>query len=122
MRETDVWKNASDAEFDNSLDAMEKLVMNRLYDLYAPLFRVLNIVLILHGPSTFTPQIDRQHRPIMADDLERDHVLRQRIKLFGWIEESHLDIPTGEGSGGFVMFAEQGRCVHLSSSLNACVI
>ena len=34
MREADVWKNATDAEFDNALEAMEKLVMNRLYELY----------------------------------------------------------------------------------------
>lgn len=34
MREADVWKNATNAEFDNALEAMEKLVMNRLYELY----------------------------------------------------------------------------------------
>lgn len=33
MREADVWKNASDVEFDNALESMEKLVMNRLYEL-----------------------------------------------------------------------------------------
>lgn len=33
MRSCDVWKNASDAEFDNAMEGMEKLVMNRLYDL-----------------------------------------------------------------------------------------
>ena len=33
MRECDVWRNASDAEFDNAMEGMEKLVMNRLYDL-----------------------------------------------------------------------------------------
>ena len=36
MRETDVWKSASDAEFDNAMEGMEKLVMNRLYDVYEP--------------------------------------------------------------------------------------
>lgn len=33
MRECEVWKNASDTEFDNAMEGMEKLVMNRLYDL-----------------------------------------------------------------------------------------
>ena len=33
MRESEVWRNASDAEFDNAMEGMEKLVMNRLYDL-----------------------------------------------------------------------------------------
>jgi Domain of unknown function (DUF5601) len=36
MRETDVWKSASDVEFDNAMEGMEKLVMNRLYDVYEP--------------------------------------------------------------------------------------
>jgi len=58
---------------------------------------------------TFTPQIARMvpARPITTDDLERDRVLSQRISLFGWIEEKHLDVPEGEGSGGFLMFAQQ---------------
>ncbi|KAF5361815.1 hypothetical protein D9756_002397 [Leucocoprinus leucothites] len=91
MRSCEVWKNASDAEFDNALEGMEKLVMNRLYDF------------------TFTPQVTRAHpsRPTTTDDLERDRVLSQRIALFGWLEEKHLDIPTGEGSKGFMMFAQQ---------------
>ena len=33
MRESEVWANASEAEFDNAMEGMEKLVMNRLYDL-----------------------------------------------------------------------------------------
>lgn len=91
MRASDVWKNASDAEFDNAMEGMEKLVMNRLYEF------------------TFTPQVVHAvpPRPITADDLERDRVLSQRIALFGWIEEKHLDLPEGEGSAGFLMFAQQ---------------
>ncbi|KAF8967767.1 hypothetical protein BDZ97DRAFT_1803218 [Flammula alnicola] len=91
MRECDVWKNCSEADFENSMEGMEKLVMNRLYDF------------------TFTPQLLRANppRPITTDDLERDRVLSQRIALFGWLEEKHLDIPEGEGSRGFLMFAEQ---------------
>lgn len=91
MRECEVWRNASDAEFDNAMESMEKLVMNQLYQF------------------TFTPQVARvvPRRQITADDLERDRVLSQRIALFGWIEERHLDIPEGEGSKGFLMFAQQ---------------
>ena len=47
-------------------------------------------------------------RPITTDDLERDRVLSQRIALFGWLEEKHLDIPTGDDSKGFMVFAQQG--------------
>ena len=32
MQECEVWKNTTEAEFDNALEGMEKLVMNRLYD------------------------------------------------------------------------------------------
>ncbi|KAK2462714.1 hypothetical protein APHAL10511_005232 [Amanita phalloides] len=91
MRNCEVWRNASEAEFDNALEGMEKLVMNRLYDF------------------TFTPQValavpPRRYNP---DDLERDRVLAQRISLFGWVEETHLDVPVGEGSEGFISFAVQ---------------
>ncbi|KAK0239117.1 hypothetical protein EDD85DRAFT_531355 [Armillaria nabsnona] len=91
MRECEVWRSASDAEFDNAMEGMEKLVMNQLYQF------------------TFTPQVARAvpRRQITADDLERDRVLSQRIALFGWVEETHLDIPEGEGSKGFLMFAQQ---------------
>ncbi|CAA7269224.1 unnamed protein product [Cyclocybe aegerita] len=91
MRECEVWRNSSDAEFENAMEGMEKLVMNRLYDF------------------TFTPQLVHAvpPRPITTDDLERDRVLSQRIALFGWIEEKHLDIPESEGSKGFLMFAQQ---------------
>ncbi|KAF9497134.1 hypothetical protein BDN71DRAFT_1388169 [Pleurotus eryngii] len=92
MREVDAWKAASDVEFDYAMEGMEKLVMNRLYEF------------------TFTPQVARAAppRPITSDDLEKDRILSQRIGLFGWIEEKHLDIPVGEGSKGFLMFAQQG--------------
>lgn len=33
MRESDVWRHTTDAEFENAMEGMEKLVMNRLYDL-----------------------------------------------------------------------------------------
>ena len=47
-------------------------------------------------------------RPITTDDLERDRVLTQRIALFGWVEPAHLDVPTAEGTNGFLLFAQQG--------------
>ncbi|OSX64362.1 hypothetical protein POSPLADRAFT_1079301, partial [Postia placenta MAD-698-R-SB12] len=91
MRQCDIWRNATDVEFDNALEGMEKLVMNRLYEF------------------TFTPQVVRMvpPRPVTVDDLERDRVLSQRIALFRWIEPKHLDVPEGEGSEGFLTFAQQ---------------
>ncbi|KDN47098.1 hypothetical protein RSAG8_03875, partial [Rhizoctonia solani AG-8 WAC10335] len=75
MRECEIWKKAGDIEFDNAVEGMEKLVMNRIYEF------------------TFTPQILRSGRPVTTDDLERDRVLKQRIALFQWIRPEHLDIP-----------------------------
>ncbi|KLT38332.1 hypothetical protein CC85DRAFT_331699 [Cutaneotrichosporon oleaginosum] len=88
MRAVEPWKSQSEAEFDNALEAMEKLVMNRLY------------------PYTFTPQLHDGH-PITTDDLERDAVFAQRVRLFGWVQEKHLDVPEGEAAQGFLGFAEQ---------------
>lgn len=90
MRECDVWKNQSDNEFENAKEAMEKLVMNRLY------------------PYTFTPAVQKEGRwAVQTDDLERDRVLRQRILLFGWLSEEHLDVPVGDHSRGFIEFSIQ---------------
>jgi hypothetical protein len=58
--------------------------------------------------STFTPQLVPS-QPITTDDLERDAVFSQRVRLFGWIREKHLDVPEGEASQGFLGFAQQGE-------------
>ncbi|OXG78838.1 vacuolar protein sorting-associated protein 9 [Cryptococcus neoformans var. grubii Br795] len=88
MVQVEPWKSQSSAEFDNALEAMEKLVMNRLYN------------------YTFTPELVPS-QPITTDDLERDRVFSQRVRLFGWIREKHLDVPEGEAAQGFLGFAEQ---------------
>ncbi|GAA6056714.1 hypothetical protein JCM3770_006481 [Rhodotorula araucariae] len=89
MRTVDPWKSLLDvdwrddperaeAEFDLALEAMEKLVMNRLWHL------------------TFTPALDLGAFPgsmSPSGDVERDDVLNQRIRLFSWIEPKHLDLP-----------------------------
>lgn len=102
MRETDIWRNATEEEFDNAMEGMEKLVMNRLYEYtYTPCLPLL------------TPP-----RPVTADDLERDRVLSQRIALFSWVRPRHLDIPElesddNDGNGnntGFLEFAQQELC------------
>ncbi|KAK8854715.1 hypothetical protein IAR55_003454 [Kwoniella newhampshirensis] len=88
MGQVEPWKSQSQAEFENAMEAMEKLVMNRLYN------------------YTFTPQLVPS-QPITTDDLERDAVFAQRVRLFGWVREKHLDVPEGEASQGFLGFAEQ---------------
>jgi hypothetical protein len=61
--------------------------------------------------STFTPQLQAT-QPITTDDLERDAVFAQRVRLFRWVREKHLDVPEGEASQGFLGFAEQGKFLH----------
>lgn len=90
MRECDVWRNLGETDFENAKEAMEKLVMNRLY------------------PYTFTPAVQKEGRwAVQTDDLERDRVLQQRIALFGWLKEEHLDVPVGDHSRGFIEFSIQ---------------
>ncbi|GAA5910721.1 hypothetical protein JCM6882_002061 [Rhodosporidiobolus microsporus] len=94
MRSCDPWKSIvevewrhdperGEAEFDMAMEAMEKLVMNRLWHL------------------TFTPALDLSTFPghmSPSGDVERDHVLSQRIRLFQWIEPKHLDLPIPSSS------------------------
>lgn len=90
MRQTAIWASLSETDFENATEAMEKLVMNRLY------------------AFTFTPAVAKEGRwSPQTDDLEKDRVLRERIELFSWIKEEHLDVPTGDHSRGFVEFAIQ---------------
>ncbi|KAG9286138.1 hypothetical protein G9A89_010152 [Geosiphon pyriformis] len=71
MRECEIWRDVSDQEFENAKEGMEKLVMNRLYTL------------------TFAPAIQG---PVTSDDRERDEILHQKIQIFRWVREEHLDI------------------------------
>jgi Rab5 GDP/GTP exchange factor len=116
MGQCDVWRGVSDAEFDNAREGMEKLVMNRLYS------------------QTFSPAIpppapsrrergkqrgsDKQgglgRRGQHQEDVERDEVLAQKVAIYGWVREEHLDIkPVGESGRKFLTLAQQGNLLHL---------
>ncbi|PWN42123.1 hypothetical protein IE81DRAFT_347693 [Ceraceosorus guamensis] len=89
MKQVAPFSTLSQHEFENAMEAMEKLIMNRLYSF------------------TFSPAIARDGRwKVQTDDLERDRVFRQRVRLFEWIREEHLDVPRGEHSQSFVDFAK----------------
>ncbi|KAH6646166.1 hypothetical protein BKA67DRAFT_525981 [Truncatella angustata] len=110
MAQCDVWREVSDAEFDNAREGMEKLVMNRLYT------------------QTFSPAIPPPHpipgsrsRKNRADkpmgpgrkgqhqeDVERDEILTQKINIYGWVREAHLDIaPVSDSGKRFLTLAQQ---------------
>ena len=111
MAQCEVWKEVSDAEFDNAKEGMEKLVMNRLYSqTFSPAI-----------PSQITSSIPKGKRKSAdrptglgrrgqhQEDNERDDILAQKVRIYGWIREQHLEIAPVGGSGRrFLTLAEQG--------------
>jgi len=108
----DVWRDVSDTEFDNAKEGMEKLVMNRLY------------------AQTFSPAIPPPVQPARSrsrgrrkeadkelgpgrrgqhqEDVERDEILAQKIRIYSWVREEHLDIaPVGPNGERFLRLAQQ---------------
>ncbi|KAL8693307.1 MAG: hypothetical protein Q9224_003776 [Gallowayella concinna] len=110
MSQCDIWRGVSDAEFDNAKEGMEKLVMNRLYSqTFSPAIpppappqggkgRKKNIEKLL-GPGR-----KGQHQ----EDIERDEILGQKVRIYRWVQEEHLDIPPlGDNGRRFMSFAQQ---------------
>lgn len=76
------FKTASEAEFDNAHEGMEKLIMNRLYpDLFPPL-------IVAKLGKTATQRLGH------GEDLDRDRILSDKIRIYSWVREKHLDLPT----------------------------
>lgn len=117
----EVWRDVSDAEFDNAREGMEKLVMNRLYaQTFSP---------AIPPPQPIPgakPRRKGAERPLgpgrrgqHQEDVERDEVVAQKIKIYGWVREEHLDIPpVGESGKRFLKLAQQGMRI----SVQACRI
>lgn len=107
----EVWRDVSDAEFDNAREGMEKLVMNRLYSqTFSPAIPPPKPVPGARpkkrgGELPLGPGRRGQHQ----EDVERDDIVTQKINIYGWIKPEHLDIPVIEDSGRkFLKLAQQG--------------
>ncbi|KAF2844792.1 hypothetical protein T440DRAFT_473114 [Plenodomus tracheiphilus IPT5] len=108
MAQCEVWRTVSDAEFDNAREGMEKLVMNRLYtQTFSP---------AIPPPEPASPRKGRRRqeppgpgrRGQHQEDVERDEVLAQKVRIYKWVNESHLDIkPVGEKGRKFLHLAQQ---------------
>ncbi|CAG8671041.1 6406_t:CDS:10 [Funneliformis caledonium] len=98
MRDCELWRNATEAEFENAKEGMEKLVMNRLYKL------------------TFSPAI---RGSVTTDDKERDEILHKKIQIFRWVKEEHLDIPSAPHNEQFLEFAKNGLIRHVDGEEGA---
>ncbi|PMD48593.1 hypothetical protein L207DRAFT_414417 [Hyaloscypha variabilis F] len=109
MAQCEVWREVSDAEFDNAREGMEKLVMNRLYtQTFSPAIPPPQPI-----PGT-RPRRRGAERPMgpgrrgqHQEDVERDEVLAQKVSIYGWIKEEHLDIPAvGDSGKRFLVLAQ----------------
>ncbi|CAO2655055.1 Nn.00g117880.m01.CDS01 [Neocucurbitaria sp. VM-36] len=108
MAQCEVWRTVSDAEFDNAREGMEKLVMNRLYNqTFSP---------AIPPPEPASPRKGRRrHEPPgpgrrgqHQEDVERDEVLAQKVRIYKWVKEEHLDIkPVGDKGRKFLHLAQQ---------------
>lgn len=112
MTHCEVWKGVSDAEFDNAREGMEKLVMNRLYSqtfspaIPAPAPVQRSKIKKKSIEDSLGPGRKGQHQ----EDIERDEVLGQKVRIYGWVQEEHLDIPPVSDSGRrFLILAQQGK-------------
>ncbi|KAL2130352.1 hypothetical protein VTI74DRAFT_6556 [Chaetomium olivicolor] len=110
MAQCEVWRDVSDAEFDNAREGMEKLVMNRLYtQTFSPAIPAPQPIPGAKpkkrgGERPMGPGRRGQHQ----EDVERDEILAQKINIYGWVREEHLDIPPVSESGKrFLKLAQQ---------------
>ncbi|KAK9439046.1 guanine nucleotide exchange factor Vps9 [Metarhizium brunneum] len=106
----DVWRDVSDAEFDNAREGMEKLVMNRLYtQTFSPAIAPPKPIPGAKprrrgGDVPLGPGRRGQHQ----EDVERDEILTQKINIYGWVKLEHLDIPpVGDSGRRFLKLAQQ---------------
>ncbi|KAF6797590.1 guanine nucleotide exchange factor vps9 [Colletotrichum sojae] len=110
MAQCEVWREVSDAEFDNAREGMEKLVMNRLYtQTFSPAIPPPQPIPGAKpkrrgGERPMGPGRRGQHQ----EDVERDDVLTQKINIYAWLREEHLDIPpAGESGRRFLELAQK---------------
>ncbi|KAJ4300139.1 hypothetical protein N0V88_002808 [Collariella sp. IMI 366227] len=110
MAQCEVWRDVTDAEFDNAREGMEKLVMNRLYtQTFSPAIPAPQPIPGAKpkkrgGERPMGPGRRGQHQ----EDVERDEILAQKINIYGWVREEHLDIPPVSESGKrFLKLAQQ---------------
>jgi hypothetical protein len=107
MAQCEVWRTVSDGEFDNACEGMEKLVMNRLYSqTFSPAIPAPDPALARRRKTGQPPPGRRgQHQ----EDVERDEILGQKVRIYSWVREEHLDIkPLNDKGKRFLSLAQQG--------------
>ncbi|KAL8832532.1 MAG: hypothetical protein Q9191_000214 [Dirinaria sp. TL-2023a] len=110
MAQCEVWRGVSDAEFDNAKEGMEKLVMNRLYtQTFSPAIPPPTPVQDGKGKAKDLEKLrGPSRRGQHQEDIERDEILGQKVRIYRWVQEEHLDIaPVGESGRRFLSLAQQ---------------
>ena len=105
-----VWRDVTDAEFDNAKEGMEKLVMNRLYaQTFSPAIPPPAPAPTPKGKrKNIEKSLETGRRGQHQEDIERDEILGQKVRIYGWIQEEHLDIPpVGDSGRRFLILAQQ---------------
>ncbi|KAI9670696.1 MAG: hypothetical protein M1831_005916 [Alyxoria varia] len=107
MAKCDVWRSVSDAEFDNAKEGMEKLVMSKLYSQTFP--PEIPPIEPLKGrrkgnAQPMSPGRRGQHQ----EDVERDEIMAQKVRIYSWVQEQHLDIkPFADKGKKYLSLAQQ---------------
>ena len=112
MAYCEIWRHITEAEFDNVKEGMEKLVMNRLYSqTFSPAIPSLSPDVGGRGKRKGEEKVLRTgRRGQHQEDVERDDVLSQKIRIYGWVREEHLDIAAVGGNGKRLLdLAQQGN-------------
>ncbi|MCJ1469396.1 hypothetical protein MMC07_008029 [Pseudocyphellaria aurata] len=110
MSQCEIWRGVNDAEFDNAKEGMEKLVMNRLYSqTFSPAIPLQVPAVGTKGKrKNFDKLLGQGRRGQHQEDIERDEVLSQKVSIYGWVQEEHLDIrPVGDSGRRFLTLAQQ---------------
>ncbi|KIX94401.1 uncharacterized protein Z520_09787 [Fonsecaea multimorphosa CBS 102226] len=108
----EVWREVSDNEFDNAKEGMEKLVMNRLYSqTFSPAIPPSPPVARSRSRGR-RKELEKSQGPGRRgqhqEDVERDEILAQKIRIYSWVREEHLDIaPVGPNGERFLRLAQQ---------------
>lgn len=102
MDQCEVWREVGDGELDNAQEGMEKLVMNRLYT------QTFSPAILPHEPGVRVDERFPGRKGQHQEDVERDQVLTEKVRIYSWIREEHLDIGdtvTGDGGRRFLELA-----------------
>ncbi|KAG8533426.1 uncharacterized protein KY384_002209 [Bacidia gigantensis] len=118
MAQCEVWRGVSDAEFDNAREGMEKLVMNRLYSqTFSPAIAPTATSVGKGKKKDLEKLLGHGRRGQHQEDIERDDILSQKVSIYSWVQEEHLDIKSVGPSGKRLLdLAQQGLLRNSQSS------